>query len=124
MAISDVSAKTFANELMKLSLSIIWKNQGEALACETDTMRMDAEIYLAARKGELNFNSQHQFHPQVLAAFVPDPAEDTEVLMNKRNIPESKRDAVVAAEQEFLVKYWEEQDGEQNSYYRKLYPTS
>lgn len=121
MAISDVSSKSFANELMRLSLSIIWKDQGKATAAEDDDNRMEAEAYIAARRGELNFNSVHDFHTEVLQTFFPSPDELEVVVMDKKQIPEVLRPSIVAAEQDFIIDYWENQDGEKNSYYRKLF---
>lgn len=121
MAISDVSSKSFANELMNLSLSIIWKNQGRAIEGDADVRRSDAEAYIAARKGELNFTSVAQFHEEVLQGFFPDPDELTLVLMDKKMIPNELRPMIVKAEQDFIVDYWENKDGEINPYYRTLF---
>ena len=121
MAISDVSSKSFVNELMRLSLSIVWKNQYEALEGETEQERRDAEAYIAARRGELNFYSKFEFAPQILRSFFPNDDIYQEVYFDKRKIPEDMRPAIVAAEQAYLIDQWENHDGEKNPYYRKLF---
>lgn len=121
MAISDVSSKSFVNELMRLSLSIVWKNQYEALEGETEQDRRDAEAYIAARRGELNFYSKFEFAPQILRSFFPNDDMYQEVYFDKRKIPEDMRPAIVAAEQAYLIDQWENHDGEKNPYYRKLF---
>lgn len=121
MAISDVSSKTFMKELMRLSLSIIWKDAFYAIDGEKDSIRLDAEAYIAARTGVLRFNSVYQFHEQVLQAFFPDRDELILVLADKRMIPEELRPAIVEAEAKYIIDWWENGDGETNSYYRMLY---
>lgn len=121
MANPDVSAKTFLNELMEISLHLIWKDPYYAIDNEPADIRIDAETYIAARNGDLHFNSVFQFHEQVLQAFFPDPDELAIVLLNKKMIPEELRDPIVAAEAKYMIDYWENQDGETNAYYRMLF---
>ena len=121
MANPDVSAQSFMTELMDISLHLIWKDPFYAISMEQAGDRVDAEAYVAARNGELRFNSVFQFHTQVLQAFFPNPEELNLVLVDKRAIPEDKRDAIVAAESEYLINYWENEGGESNDYYRLLF---
>ena len=121
MATSDVSAKSFYAELMKISLDIVWKDPYVSIAEEDADQRMMAEAYIASRTGDLNFYSVFQFHEEVLAPFFPDKNQLERVLVNKRLIPESMRDSIVAAESKFLIDYWENHDGERNEYYRKIF---
>lgn len=121
MASSDVSAKSFMTELMNLSLHLIWKDPYYANTSEDVGSRIDIETYIASRNGELRFNSVFQFHEQVLQAFFPDPDELALVIMDKKRIPESMRDAIVQAEANYMINYWENEGGEPNAYYRMLF---
>ena len=121
MANPDVSAKAFLNELMALSLHLIWKDPFYANTNEPDNIRIDAETYVAARNGELRFTSVLQFHEQVLQAFFPNSDELAIVLLDKKMIPEEMRDAIVAAEAAFVIDNWENKGAEPNAYYRMLY---
>ena len=121
MATSDVSAKSFYTELMRISLDIVWKDPYVSIAEEDADQRMIAEAYIASRVGDLNFYSVFQFHEEVLAPFFPDQTMLENVLLNKRLIPESMRDSIVAAESKYLIDYWENRDGETNEYYRMLF---
>lgn len=121
MATSDVSAKSFVTELMKISLDIVWKDPFVSIQQEPADIRMMAEAYIASRNGDLNFYSVFQFHEEVLKPFFPDKNELERVLNNKRLIPEILRDSIVAAERDFLIDYWENRDGETNEYYRLVF---
>jgi hypothetical protein len=121
MANPDISAKSFLNELMDISLHLIWKDPYYVVANESAETKMEAEAYVAARNGDLYFNSVYQFHEEVLQGFFPDPDELAIVLLNKRMIPDELRDAIVQAEAEYLIDYWENRDGETNAYYRMLF---
>ena len=121
MATSDVSAKSFMTELMNISLHLVWKDPYYANTNEDSGVRMDVETYIAARNGELRFNSVPQFHEEVLRQFFPNSDELDIVLGNKRMIPEEMRDAIVQAEATYMIDYWENQGGEPNAYYRMLF---
>lgn len=121
MANPDVSAQAFMTELMELSLHLIWKDPFYANAGENSSDRADAEAYIAARNGELAFNSVYHFHESVLQAFFPDPDTLAVILTNKRAIPEDMRPAIVEAESKYLINYWENEGGESNDYYRMLF---
>lgn len=121
MATSDVSAKSFMTELMNLSLNLVWKDPYYANTSEDVATRVDMETYIASRNGELRFNSVFQFHEEVLTMFFPDADELALVLGDKRLIPEEMRDAIVQAESEYMINYWENENGETNAYYRMLF---
>lgn len=121
--ISDASTKSYINELMRISLSIIWKNQylanlGDAQIKEST---IDPEAYVAARNGELNFSSVVEFAPHILRTFFPNDDEYLLVLTDKKEIPVSMRPAIVQAEQNWIIDEWENHDGEKNDYYRMLF---
>ena len=121
MANPDVSAQAFMTELMDISLHLIWKDPFYANSEEQSGDRVDAEAYIAARNGELAFNSVYQFHEAVLEAFFPDPDMLSTIMTNKKAIPEDMRPAIVEAEAKYLINYWENEGGESNDYYRMLF---
>lgn len=121
MATPEVSAKSFFKSLMDISLGIVWKDPFYAIAQEPDNQRIDAETYVAARNGILNFNSVFQFHEAVLAPFFSDKLELERVTINKRLIPNDLRDNIVEAEAAYMIDWWENKDGERNEYYRRLF---
>lgn len=120
MANPDVSAQSFMTELMDLSLHLVWKDPFYAISEEQSGDRVDAEAYVAARNGELLFNSVFQFHTEVLQSFFPDPDELELVMRDKRMIPEDMRPAIVAAESNLIIEEWEG-GRESNDYYRMLF---
>lgn len=120
MANPDVSAQSFMTELMDLSLHLVWKDPFYAISEEQSGDRVDAEAYVAARNGELLFNSVFQFHTEVLQSFFPDPDELELVMRDKRMIPEDMRPAIVAAESSLIIEEWEG-GRESNDYYRMLF---
>ena len=120
MANPDVSAQSFMTELMDLSLHLVWKDPFYAISEEQSGDRVDAEAYVAARNGELLFNSVFQFHTEVLQSFFPDPDELELVTRDKRMIPEDMRPAIVAAESNLIIEEWEG-GRESNDYYRMLF---
>ena len=120
MANPDVSAQSFMTELMDLSLHLVWKDPFYAISEEQSGDRVDAEAYVAARNGELLFNSVFQFHTEVLQSFFPDPDELELVMRDKRMIPEDMRAAIVAAESNLIIEEWEG-GRESNDYYRMLF---
>ena len=120
MANPDVSAQSFMTELMDLSLHLVWKDPFYAISEEQSGDRVDAEAYVAARNGELLFNSVFQFHTEVLQSFFPDPDELELVMRDKRMIPEDMRPAIVAAEANLIIEEWEG-GRESNDYYRMLF---
>lgn len=121
MANPDISAKSFMNELMNISLHLVWKDPYYANTYESQDNRIDAETYVAARNDELHFNSVFQFHEQVLQAFFPDPDQLFLVMNDKNMIPDEMRDQIMQAEAKFMINYWENENGETNSYYRMLF---
>lgn len=120
MANPDVSAQSFMTELMDLSLHLVWKDPYYANSEEQEEDRVDAEAYVAARNGNLLFNSVFQFHTSVLQSFFPVPEELEFVLRDKRMIPDELRPAIVAAESDIIIKEWEG-GRESNDYYRMLF---
>lgn len=120
MANPDVSAQSFMTELMDLSLHLVWKDPFYAISEEQSGDRVDAEAYVAARNGELLFNSVFQFHTEVLQSFFPDPDELELVMRDKRMIPEDMRPAIIAAESNLIISEWEG-GRESNDYYRMLF---
>lgn len=120
MANPDVSAQSFMTELMDLSLHLVWKDPFYAISEEQSGDRVDAEAYVAARNGELLFNSVFQFHTEVLQSFFSDPDELELVMRDKRMIPEDMRPAIIAAESNLIISEWEG-GRESNDYYRMLF---
>lgn len=108
-------------ELMDISLHIVWKDPYYAISSEDSDSRFDMETYIAARNGELKFKSVFNFHEEVLTQFFPNANELDVVMGNKNMIPESMRDAIVAAESTWIIDYWESEEGEPNAYYRMLF---
>lgn len=121
MADRTVSLRPFAKELMSISLSLVWKDPYYAHASEPSNVRIDAETYVASRLGILTFDSVLGFHEEVLSQFFSDPDTIIQYLDNKRSIPTEYRDAIVAAEANYMIDYWESEDGEPNDYYRALF---
>ena len=121
MSSPELSARSFYRSLMDISLGIVWKDPFYAIAYEPENNRIDAETYISAKNGLLNFKAVFHFHDQVLAPFFQDPQMLNTVTLHKRMIPESMRDDIVAAEAKYMIDYWENRDGEQNNYYRMLF---
>lgn len=120
--ISDASSKSFINELMRISLSIVWKNEYLARMGDTDSPpAINPDAYIAARNGELNFTSVVEFAPHIMRTFFPDDDELMVVMMDKKQIPITMRPAIVKAEQEWIIDQWENHDGETNPYFRMLF---
>lgn len=122
MASSDISAKSFMTEMMKISLNLIWKDPYYAITNEDlASNRVAIDTYMAARQGILRFNSVFSFHEEVLQMYFPNPDELALVVMDKKMIPENLRDDIVASEASFVINQWENENGEPNPYYRMLF---
>ena len=121
MADRTVSLRPFAKELMSISLSLVWKDPFYAHSLEPANVRIDAETYVASRLGILTFDSVLGFHEEVLQQFYTDEDDLLQAVADKRFIDPSIRDAVVTAEADYMVNYWESEDGEPNDYYRALF---
>jgi hypothetical protein len=100
---------------------MVWKDPYYAITYEDSGNRIDAEAYIAARNGVFYFNSVFQFHEEVLKAFITDQQLLTKCMLDKKEIPQELRPAIIAAESEYIISHWEAEDGEPNDYYRMLY---
>lgn len=125
---SDITlaSSEFLSQLMLISTDIVWKDQTEAYKYEDPAESIMTEIFVAASKGMLTFDTIFQLTPTVLAAAGLDPMAVNAAMDDKRTVPQSLRPLVTSLfVKELLMK--DANTGkyvnyvEYNDYYRKLF---
>lgn len=122
----NLSSSVFLTELFNLSKDIIWKNQSEANKNEIKEASLEREIFMAASKGLLSFDSIYQFPYDILAKVGLSEKQIYDAIDDKRTIPDNLRNICVKLYVEDIlakdpttgryINY-----NEENNYYRMLY---
>lgn len=116
--LSELSASIFINELLRISSSIVWKNNYLVIKYEGATTPYDVDMYVSANKGLLTFETIHSFDYSIIngVGIAPDSLIE-KCVEDKNNIPLEYREACV----NLKIKQINEEYVEKNDYYRMLY---
>lgn len=113
----NVSSNSFMEELKRIISTIVWKNKELANFYESNIDSFYADMFMAAHRGMITFESIPSFPREVLSKI--GLSEDGQVdlcMSNKNYIPELKRDSAVSAYIDYITQSYEEK----NDYYRML----
>lgn len=114
----NISSNSFIEELKRIISTIVWKNKELANFYELNIDPFYADMFMAAHRGMITFDSIPSFPQDVLSKI--GLAEEGQIdlcVSNKNYIPESKRDSAVSAYINHITEFYEEE----NDYYRMLY---
>ena len=113
----NISSNSFMEELKRISSTIVWKNKELANYYEANTDSFTVDMYMAAYRGFVTFESVPSFPVEVLRQMDLVGDEQIELcLKNKNNIPKEKRDNAVS----LYIRYITNNYVEKNDYYRML----
>lgn len=119
MAEIVLAAQSFIKELLWISKDITWKDEWTAIRNENPSYQYEADLFIAAKRGETNFEVFRYFDRDILLlSGIPADKVD-ECVENKNMIPNNPimRDNIVKLQTERLLSTYEEK----NNYYRMLY---
>lgn len=112
-----LGASSFMQELLYISNDLVWKDEYTAQLNEIGVSSSDIELYMSAKRGELNFTVIPQFSRDVLIRGGVSLSEVDACVLDKYKIPLGCRDNCVKFQgEEYISKYVEK-----NNYYRQLY---
>lgn len=121
----NLSSSVFLDELFKLSTDIVWKNQTEANKYESSDFSIITEIFMAAGKGLITFESIYRFDYDILVSLGLTDDQINAAIDDKYYIPENLRNAATRKYiEKILLK--DPETGryvnyeERNNYYRML----
>lgn len=89
----NLSSSVFLDELFKLSTDIVWKNQTEANKYESSDFSIITEIFMAAGKGLITFESIYRFDYDILVSLGLTDDQINAAIDDKYYIPENLRNA-------------------------------
>jgi len=116
--LSELSASIFINELLRVSASIVWKNNYLVIQYEGATTPYDVDMYISANKGLLSFETIHSFDYSIINGVGITPSSLVqECVEDKNKIPYLYRDACVALK----INQINDTYVEKNDYYRMMY---
>ncbi len=115
--LTELSASVFITELLKVSSSIVWKNNYQVIKYESATIPYDVDMYVSANKGLLTFDTIQSFDYSIIngVGIAPDSLVE-KCVADKHNIPEGYRDSCV----KLRIKQINDNYEERNDYFRML----
>jgi hypothetical protein len=122
----NISASAFFSELMNISTGIVWKNQMLANRYENSDDYINTELFIAAIKNNITFESVYQFDYDTLIRSGLSAEQALSGMDSKNTIPSEYRDTCVRKYIEYILEKNNNTGRynnyiETNNYYRMLF---